>query len=77
MKVDTVTLTVFMTTGTLMIQGNHDLDWFLRHLQSIMDHYDSPVQEQHPKTEDENALRKGKDEMSSAERNPVFWFLTW
>ena len=63
-----------MTTGTLMIQGNHVLDWFLGHFQSIMDHYDAPVQEQQPKTEafkqyteswkkleNENTLKKGID----------------
>ena len=79
LKVDTVTLTVFMTTGTLMIQGNHVLDWFLRQFQSIMDNYDAPVKEQKPtseafkqyteswkKMEDETALRKGKYKTTQA-----------
>ena len=50
LKVDTVTLTVFMSTGTLLIQGNLVIDWFLRHFQSIMDHYDAPVIELKPDT---------------------------
>lgn len=51
LKVDSVTLTVFMSTGTLMIQGNLVLDWFLNHFQSIMDHYDAPVQDPQPRSE--------------------------
>ena len=74
LKVDTVTLTVFMSTGTLMIQGNLVLDWFLRHFQCIMDHYDAPVAEPKPDTsvfrqytenwkklEDHYSIKKGFD----------------
>lgn len=51
LKVDTVTLTVFMSTGTLMIQGNLILEWFLNHFPSIMAHYDAPVCGPQPKTD--------------------------
>lgn len=49
LKVDTVTLTVFMSTGTVMIQGNLVIDWFLNHFPSIMAHYDAPVGGPQPK----------------------------
>ena len=51
LKVDTVTLTVFMSTGTVMIQGNLVIDWFLNHFPSIMAHYDAPVCGPQPKTD--------------------------
>lgn len=45
MKVDSVTLTAYMGTGTLMIQGHFVLEWFINVFPTILAAYDAPIQD--------------------------------
>ncbi|OWF42190.1 uncharacterized protein LOC110461445 [Mizuhopecten yessoensis] len=42
LKIDDVTMTVFLSTGTLMIQGNFVLEWFTKRFEDILRNYDAP-----------------------------------
>ncbi|XP_033735719.1 uncharacterized protein LOC117324153 isoform X2 [Pecten maximus] len=42
LKIDDVTMTVFLTTGTLTIQGNFVLEWFTQRFEDILRNYDAP-----------------------------------
>lgn len=46
LKVDSVTVTTFMSSGTLTIQGNFVLEWFVNVFPTIMEAYDAPVKDQ-------------------------------
>ncbi|XP_062574009.1 uncharacterized protein LOC134235860 [Saccostrea cucullata] len=48
LRVDDVSITVYMTTGTLTIQGSFVLDWFLKRFSKVMDAYDMPHLEPQP-----------------------------
>lgn len=42
LNIDDVTMTVFLSTGTLMIQGNFVLEWFTKRFEDILNNYDAP-----------------------------------
>ncbi|KAK3093423.1 hypothetical protein FSP39_015550 [Pinctada imbricata] len=48
LRVDDVSITVFLSNGTLMIQGDFVLDWFIRRFSQIMTAFDSPPQDPQP-----------------------------
>lgn len=48
LRVDDVTMTVYMSTGTLTIQGSFVLDWFLKRFSKVMEYYDMPPLEPQP-----------------------------
>ena len=45
MKVDNVTITTFMSKGTVMIQGHFVLEWFINTFPSILSAYDAPIKD--------------------------------
>ncbi|XP_053393623.1 uncharacterized protein LOC123524539 [Mercenaria mercenaria] len=45
LKVDSVTLTTFNSTGTLMIQGHFVLEWFVNVFPTIILAYDAPIKD--------------------------------
>lgn len=48
LRVDDVSMTVYMSTGTLTIQGSFVLDWFQKRFAKVMDAYDMPPLEPQP-----------------------------
>lgn len=48
LRVDDVTISVYMSNGTLTIQGSFVLDWFLKRFSRVMDVYDMPPLEPQP-----------------------------
>ena len=50
LKVDDVTLTTYMSTGTLVMQGVFVLEWFLHMFPVIMEAYDAPIKDPQPQT---------------------------
>ncbi|KAL4238585.1 hypothetical protein ACF0H5_003292 [Mactra antiquata] len=72
LKVDSVTLTTFMNSGTLTIQGQFVLEWFVNVFKTILEAYDAPIRDSKPesavyrqyteswkKLRDQDSARKG------------------
>lgn len=71
LRVDDVTMTVYMSTGTLTIQGSFVLDWFLKRFSKVMEYYDMPPLEPQPVSDGYLAHEKNWNELMKKDKEKL------